>query len=190
MELRRDATGFLGCKAGGYLARRLAARALPICSCRHPACAAFFRRWLSRRPSGIPVVPLVLGRCHRRRFAAISTLNALFAPSGLVGSALTIANCIRLLHYNRVDRTSRGRDKERRAATCLPDARPRPLLGLVALRRLIEKPELAYRISSDPHHSGPAGPGFRPLRGPPRRPTPGRPGPRSQRHKMGRARLH
>jgi hypothetical protein len=46
------------------------------CSCRHPACAVSSRRWRSWR------------RCR------CSSFNARFAPPGLVGSALMIANCI------------------------------------------------------------------------------------------------
>ena len=135
------ATGFLGCMAGGYLSRRIGSARVA---------------WVQLSASGLcclvsPLaflapVPLFLafllfwGMVVAGDSPQFSALNARFAPPRLVGSALTIANCvgfsITIVSIALLARLIETAGPQYVFLMLVPG----PVLGLAALRRLAEKP--------------------------------------------------
>ncbi len=129
--------GFLGCMAGGYISRRTGSARVAFLqlSASGLCCLVSPLAFLAPLPLFL-VFLLFWGVVIAGDSPQFSALNARFAPAGLVGSALTIANCIGFL-ITIVSIALLGLMIEaigpQHAFVMLV---PGPLLGLAALRRL------------------------------------------------------
>jgi MFS family permease len=135
------ATGFLGCMAGGYLSRRIGSARVAYMqlSASGLCCLVSPLAFLAPLPMFLAFL-LLWGVVVAGDSPQFSTLNARYAPLTLVGSALTIANCIGF---------SITIVSIALLAWLIEIAGPQyvflmlvpgPVLGLAALRRLAAKP--------------------------------------------------
>jgi MFS family permease len=135
------ATGFFGCVAGGYFSRRIGSARVAFMqlSASGLCCLVSPLMFLAPLPLFLGFL-LFWGVVVAGDSPQFSTLNARFAPPRLVGSALTIANCIGFsitivsiaLLASLIDVVG-----PQYAFVMLV---PGPVLGLMALRRLAVKP--------------------------------------------------
>ncbi|MFV0292911.1 MAG: MFS transporter [Paracoccus sp. (in: a-proteobacteria)] len=131
-------SGSFGCMAGGYLSRRIGSARVAFMqlSASGLCCLISPLMFLAPFPAFL-VFLLFWGVVVAGDSPQFSALNARFAPSGLVGSALTIANCIGfsitvisiMLLASLIERIG--------LQYVFVLLAPGPALGLVALRRLL-----------------------------------------------------
>jgi hypothetical protein len=134
------ATGFFGCMAGGYLSRGIGSARVAYMqlSASGLCCLVSPLAFLAPLPVFLAFL-LFWGVVIVGDSPQFSTLNARFAPPSLVGSALTIANCIgfsiTIVSIALLGRLLEIAGPHYAFAMLVPG----PLLGLAALRRLVAK---------------------------------------------------
>jgi MFS family permease len=135
------ATGFLGCVIGGYLSRGIgSARVASMqLSASGLCCLVSPLAFLAPLPVFLAFL-LFWGVVIAGDSPQFSTLNARFAPPELVGTALTIANCIgfaiTIVSIALIARLIEAVGPQYVFVLLVPG----PVLGLAALRRLTAKP--------------------------------------------------
>lgn len=135
------ATGFLGCMLGGYLSRRIgSARVASLqLSASGLCCLVSPLAFLAPVPLFLAFL-LFWGMVVAGDSPQFSALNARFAPPRLVGSALTIANCIgfaiTIVSIALLGRLIAAAGPQYVFLMLVPG----PVFGLAALRRLVAKP--------------------------------------------------
>jgi len=135
------ATGFLGCMAGGYLARAIGSARVAYLQLSASGLCCLLSPLAFQAPLPVFLSFLLFwGVVIVGDSPQFSTLNARFAPSGLVGSALTIANCIgfsiTIVSIGLLGVVIKSAGPQHVFLMLVPG----PLLGLVALRRLMRNP--------------------------------------------------
>jgi hypothetical protein len=135
------ATGFLGCVVGGYLSRGIGSTRVAFVqlSASGLCCLVSPLAFLAPLPVFLAFV-LFWGVVIAGDSPQFSTLNARFAPPRLVGSALTIANCIgfsiTIVSIALLARLIEAVGPQYVFVVLVPG----PVLGLMALRRLAARP--------------------------------------------------
>jgi hypothetical protein len=135
------ATGFFGCMAGGYLSRGIGSARVAYMqlSASGLCCLVSPLAFLAPLPVFLAFL-LFWGVVIVGDSPQFSTLNARFAPPSLVGSALTIANCIgfsiTIVSIALLARLIETAGPQYVFLMLVPG----PVLGLAALRRLAVKP--------------------------------------------------
>lgn len=135
------ATGFFGCMAGGYLSRRIGSARVAYMqlSASGLCCLISPLAFLAPVPVFLAFL-LFWGVVIAGDSPQFSALNARFAPPNLVGSALTITNCIgftiTIASIALLTRLIEAVGPQYVFVMLVPG----PVLGLVALRRLAVQP--------------------------------------------------
>lgn len=136
------ATGFFGCMLGGYLSRRIGSARVAFMqlSASGLCCLVSPLAFLAPVPVFLAFV-LFWGVVIAGDSPQFSALNARFAPQNLVGSALTITNCIgfsiTILSIALLTRLIDAVGPQYVFVMLVPG----PVLGLAALRRLAVRPK-------------------------------------------------
>jgi len=136
------ATGFFGCMLGGYLSRRIGSARVAYMqlSASGLCCLVSPLAFLAPVPVFLAFV-LFWGVVIAGDSPQFSALNARFAPQHLVGSALTITNCIgfsiTILSIALLTRLIEAVGPQYVFVMLVPG----PVLGLAALRRLAVQPK-------------------------------------------------
>ena len=135
------ATGFLGCVVGGYLSRGIGSARVAFMqlSASGLCCLVSPLAFLAPLPVFLAFV-LFWGVVIAGDSPQFSALNARFAPPRLVGSALTIANCIGFSITIVSIALLAGLIEAVGPQYVFVMLAPGPVLGLAALRRLAAKP--------------------------------------------------
>jgi MFS family permease len=135
------ATGFFGCVAGGYFSRRIGSARVAFMQLSASGLCCLVSPLMFLLPLPLFLAFLLFwGVVVAGDSPQFSTLNARFAPPRLVGSALTIANCIgfsiTIVSIALLASAIEMAGPQYAFVMLVPG----PVLGLMALRRLAVKP--------------------------------------------------